>query len=204
MNESKFLNFLQPYFEGRIGIERFFEANSEKLDSSTQLETQTEYFALARILYDYGLLMLNEGKTRKSIYYLDEVLIIIDKIESIFQVSAKNEKLFEYTLSNKGTALLKLKKYKEAILCFDELIKIQPDNDDYKEYQKVAKIGSYAKYGWALYILAMLIWTLIFSEKYVGKDFMPRWTGDFAWVAIVIGMIILYGLPFMIKKRHSS
>jgi tetratricopeptide (TPR) repeat protein len=204
MNESKFLNFLQPYFERRIGIERFFEANSEKLDSSTQLETQTEYFALARILYDYGLLMLNEGKTRKSIYYLDEVLIIIDKIESIFQVSAKNEKLFEYTLSNKGTALLKLKKYKEAILCFDELIKIQPDNDDYKEYQKVAKIGSYAKYGWALYILAMLIWTLIFSEKYVGKDFMPRWTGDFAWVAIVIGMIILYGLPFMIKKRHSS
>jgi tetratricopeptide (TPR) repeat protein len=162
MNESKFLNFLQPYFEGRIGIERFFETNSEKLDSSIQLETQTEYFALARILYDYGLLMLSEGKTKKSIYYLDEVLIIIDKIESIFHVSVKNEKLFEYTLSNKGTALLKLKKHKEAILCFNELIKIQPDNDDYKEYQKVAKIGSYAKYGWALYIIAMLIWTLIF------------------------------------------
>jgi len=55
-----------------------------------------------------------------------------------------------------------------------------------------------------LYILAMLIWTLIFSEKYVGIDFMPRWTGDLAWVAIVIGMIILYGLPFIIKKRHRS
>jgi tetratricopeptide (TPR) repeat protein len=148
--------------------------------------------------------MLNEGKTRKSIYYLEEVLIIIDKIESIFQVSVKNEKLYEYTLSNKGTALLKLKKHKEAILCFDELIKMQPDNDDYNEYQKVAKVGSYAKYGWGLYILAMLIWTLIFSEKYVGIDFMPRWTGDLAWVAIVIGMIILYGLPFIIKKRHRS
>jgi tetratricopeptide (TPR) repeat protein len=204
MNESKFLNFLEPYFEGRIGIERFFETNSQKLDSSIQLEAQTEYFALARILYDYSLLMLNEGKTRKSIYYLEEVLIIIDKIESIFQVSVKNEKLYEYTLSNKGTALLKLKKHKEAILCFDELIKMQPDNDDYNEYQKVAKVGSYAKYGWGLYILAMLIWTLIFSEKYVGIDFMPRWTGDLAWVAIVIGMIILYGLPFIIKKRHRS
>ena len=201
MNESKFLYFLQPYFEGKIGIERFFETNSQKLDSSVRLETQTEYFALARILYDYSLLMLNEGKTRKSLYYLEEVLIIMDKIESLFQVSTRNEKLYEYTLSNKGTALLKLKKYKEAILCFDELIKMQPDNDDYKEYQKVAKIGSYAKYGWALYILAMLIWTLIFSEKYVGKDFMPRWTGDLAWVAIVIGMIILYGLPFMMKKK---
>ena len=98
-------------------------------------------------------------------------------------------------------ALLKLKKYKEAILCFDELIKIQPDNDDYKEYHKVAKIGSFAKYGWALYILAMLIWTLIFSEKYVGKDFMPSWTGDLAWVAIVIGLVILYGLPFIMKKN---
>jgi tetratricopeptide (TPR) repeat protein len=203
MNESKFLNFLQPYFEGRIGIERFFEENSQKLESSIQLETQTEYFALARILYDYSLQMLNEGKTRKSLYYHEEVLIILKKIESIFQVSITNEKLYEYTLSNKGTALLKLKKYKEAILCFNELIKIQPDNDDYREYLKVAKIGSYAKYGWGLYILAMLIWTLIFSERYIGVDFMPRWIGDLAWVSILAGLVILYGLPFMIKKNNS-
>lgn len=203
MNESKFLNYLQPYFEDRIGIEKFFEANSHKLDSSIQLETQTEYFALARIFYDYSLHMLNEGKTRKSLYYFDEVLIIIDKIESQFQVLARNEKLYEYTLSYKGTALLKLKKHKEAILCFDELIKIEPDNDDYKEYKNTAKISLYSKYGWSLYILAMLIWTLIISEKYVGKEFMPSWAADLAWVAIIIGMIILYGLPFMMKKKQS-
>jgi tetratricopeptide (TPR) repeat protein len=204
MNESKFLNFLEPYFEGRIGIESFFEEHSQRLDSSVQLETQTEYFSLARILYDYSLLMLNEGKTRKSLHYIEEVLIIIEKIESLFHIAMINEKLYEYSLSLKGRALFKIKKYKDAILCFDALIKIQPENDDYREYQKAAKIGSYAKYGWTLYTLAMLIWTLIFSEKYVGKDFMPHWSGDLAWGAIILGMIILYGLPFMIKKRQSS
>jgi hypothetical protein len=61
MNESNFLNFLQPYLDGSIGIERFFEANSQKLDSSIQLETQTEYFALVRILYDYSLFMLDQA-----------------------------------------------------------------------------------------------------------------------------------------------
>lgn len=201
MNESPFLNFLQPYFEGRIGIEQFFETNSHNLDSTIRLENEREYFALAIILHDYSLLMLNEGKTRKALYYIEEVLIIIDKIESQFQVPARNEKLYEYTLSNKGTALLKLKKYKEAILCFDELVKIEPDNDDYKEYQKAAKIASFAKYGWALYILAMLTWTLFFLEKYVGKKFMPSWSGDLAWLALIIGLIILYGLPFMMKKK---
>jgi hypothetical protein len=64
MTDSIFLNFLQPYFDGRIGIEKFFDANSQKLDSNTNLETQTEYFALARILYDYSLLLLNEGKRK--------------------------------------------------------------------------------------------------------------------------------------------
>jgi tetratricopeptide (TPR) repeat protein len=201
MTDSIFLNFLQPYFDGRIGIEKFFDANSQKLDSNTNLETQTEYFALARILYDYSLLLLNEGKTRKSLYYLDEVLFVLNKIDVKFNATPKNEKLYEYSLSNKGTALLKLKKHKEAILCYDELIKIQPDNDDYRDLQKVAKIGSYAKFGWALYIVAMVIWTLIFSEKYVGKDFMPSWTGDVAWVSVVIGLIILYGLPFLLSKK---
>ena len=201
MTDSIFLNFLQPYFDGRIGIEKFFDANSQKLDSNTNLETQTEYFALARILYDYSLLLLNEGKTRKSLYYLDEVLFVLNKIDIKFNATTKNEKLYEYSLSNKGAALLKLKKHKEAILCYDELIKIQPDNDDYRDLQKVAKIGSYAKFGWALYIVAMVIWTLIFSEKYVGKDFMPSWTGDVAWVSVVIGLIILYGLPFLLSKK---
>ncbi len=200
MEKTQLLNHLAPYFNGNMRIENFISENENYLKSIETVDNIDDFFAYNRIYYDYSLYLINEGKIAKALIYLESILNFIAKHESIFQTSFKKEKIYEYTLLNKGTSLMRLKKHKEAKNCFTELETLQPENDEYKEYKQACNMHFYTKIAWPLYIVAILIWTIRMIENWLDKDFIPQWTLDFAWILWIIGLILQFALPYFANK----
>lgn len=200
MEKTKLLDYLEPYFNGKIGIEKFIDENENYLKSIETVINVDDFFGYTRIYYDYSLFLINEGKIAKALIYLEIILNFINKHEIIFQKSFKNEKVYEYTLLNKGTSLMRLKKHQEAKKCFTELEKLQPENDEYKEYKQACNMYFYTKIAWPLYIVAIFIWTMRMIQNWLDKDFMPKWAFDVAWILWIVGLILQFALPYFANK----
>lgn len=149
-------------WENHDSIIEFYERNNLYFNNYDKFTNQDTIIELIKIKLHYTDSLLKKGRNKKAQPILTHVNILLQKIkdhEDIFK--EYSEQLLFFNGMVKGN----LKNYNESLSIFKELLKIDPYNDNYKEWYLFAKSNLFRKQSGIIeYIGFALIFTGLFAD----------------------------------------
>jgi tetratricopeptide (TPR) repeat protein len=178
----------------------FYEKNQILFYNYKILSEDEQILDLINIKCHYINALISKSRFTKAKTFIEHVDILNQKIKHLPDFYAKYEEEKEYYL---GLIYGYLKNYSESLFIFERLVKIDPENDMYKEWytqMKVNLINKQTTIGTYLGLIIMLIdlgSNVIFNYKINSYFFL-------AGLTLLIGSLIFpYILRFFIKFKFK-
>lgn len=178
-------------------IIRFYENNQLFFDNYKLLKNQDEIADVYRMKTHYINALNSKKRYSKALTVIQHLDFLLNKLEDNLELHEKFriDRLFSFGML-KGN----LKEYKESYSTFTELIRIDPENDLYKDWHIVMKMNlqyQYLKYG--LYIGVAIVFGDIICDLAFGYKFNNR--------VVLFGFILMLAswlVPIVLKNLRKK
>jgi hypothetical protein len=177
---------------------RFFESNSDAIEKLDDSDEEQKGFKL-KMNGDYGLCLANSGTTEKEVKVLETFIPRFEKESGLTQTELVTTPYYEHLLWAFGSSLYYTDKINETEKTFERLVKMQPDNQKYKNWLKGTKEKRFSKFRKVLYVsfFAWLAIDVLFIKSMdIGLKGIFLLSG-----AIVLGATVVLEIYVFLLKR---
>lgn len=178
---------------------RYFESNSDAIEKLDDNDEEQKGFKL-KMNGDYGLCLANSGSTEKAIKILGTFIPKFEKESGLSHSELLKATYYEHLLWAFGSSLFYTDKIDDAENIFERLVKMQPDNQKYKNWLRATKEKRFSKLKTGLYIsvFTWLVIDILFIRS-MGSELKGIFLMTGAGVAC--GIITLETYLFVLRKR---
>jgi tetratricopeptide (TPR) repeat protein len=181
-----------------------YETNID-LINNVDLSNLIDYDYAMRLTCDYALLLEDSGYLKKSIWYFDKAIKLMENFPEYQKDKLFDIKYYELIVFHKARALYNLKKYMDSQLIFDRLDKVFPNNDKYQSWVLGIKRKKYDYLIWTGMgvILSDLILRTFLKGKYPLFDKLSFWI---LFVALILTatLEIIKRIKFRKKRKINA
>jgi hypothetical protein len=173
---------------------RFYENNIDAIEKLDHNDEEQKGFKL-KMNGDYGLCLASSGSTEKAVKVLAVFIPKFEKEAGLTEIELATTPYYEHLLWAFGSSLYYTDKVDETEKIFERLIKMQPDNQKYKNWLKETKEKRFSKIRKGLYIsvFGWLAINLLFYKSFdIGLRGIFLLGGAFIFSATFILEIYIY------------
>lgn len=177
---------------------RFFEGNSDAIEKLDDSDEEQKGFKL-KMNGDYGLCLANSGATEKAVKILETFIPKFEKESGLTETELLTTPYYEHLLWAFGSSLYYTDKVNETEKTFERLVKMQPDNQKYKNWLKGTKEKRFSKFRKGFYV-SVFVWLAVDILFIKSMDIELK--GVFLLTgAIVLGATVILEIYVFLLKR---
>jgi tetratricopeptide (TPR) repeat protein len=177
---------------------RFYECNSDAIEKLDDSDDEQKGFK-QRMNGDYGLCLANSGTTDKAVKVLETFIPIFEKESGLTETELMATPYYEHLLWAFGSSLYYTDQVDETEKIFERLVKMQPDNQKYKNWLRGTKEKRFSKFRKGLYV-SIFVWFAI--DILFMKSMDSRLKGIFLLSgAILLGATVILETYVYLLKR---
>ncbi len=199
MDFKKLENEFFKVKDDSLAFIRYFESNSDAIEKLDDNDEEQKGFKL-KMNGDYGLCLAGSGSTDKAIKVLATFIPRFEQESGLNDTDLLKAAYYEHLLWAFGSSLYYTDKVDETEKIFERLVKMQPDNQKYKNWLRSTKEKRFSKLKKGLYIS---VFTWLFIDILFIRSMDSGLKGIFlmSGAGVVCGTIILEAYLFVLRKR---
>jgi len=175
----------------------FYEKHHLYFENFQNLEEEELLFEFIDIKLLYIASLINKGRLKKAMSFITDVDILNQKI-----VEHPNFPQFEERKDfYQGMIYAYLKNYSQAADIFNKLLKVDPENDNYKDWYTNMRIHGMNKLTWGFAILGLIVMFVDIGYHAFFHIHLSEFFGFFGIGLVVISLLFPYVYRFLIKTK---